>query len=386
MGTVKPYDTSGGKRFRARWYNPEGRREEKWGFTTKREADDFVAQQRTSIVRGDYVEANAGRVTVAQLGAEWLAAQTRHKPSYRRTVESTWRIHVLPRWGDVQIGRIRHSAVRDWIAELTEEKSPSTVLRAHGILAAILDNAMADRLLSSNPSRGLKNLPRRQMHRHPYLTHAQVELLASHSREHATLVRFLAYTGLRWGEATGLRVQDLDALRRRVFVTENAVAVGWEIVTGSPKSHELRSVPVPAFLIEELSRLCIGKRRDHLIFGHGTDHVRSPDSRRGWYVAAIRDAQQVDPLLPRLTLHDLRHTAASLAVSAGANVKAVQRMLGHKSAAMTLDVYADLFDDDLDAVGSALDVARTAANRGQMGAKPFDRYAKGPASQCLQGM
>jgi integrase len=63
-----------------------------------------------------------------------------------------------------------------------------------------------------------------------------------------------------------------------------------------------------------------------------------------------------------MTLHDLRHTAASLAISAGANVKAVQRMLGHKSAAMTLDVYADLFDDDLNAVSDALDQARTSAN------------------------
>lgn len=60
------------------------------------------------------------------------------------------------------------------------------------------------------------------------------------------------------------------------------------------------------------------------------------------------------PELERLTPHDLRHTAASLAISAGANVKAVQKMLGHASAAMTLDVYADLFDDDLDAVGEAL--------------------------------
>lgn len=61
--------------------------------------------------------------------------------------------------------------------------------------------------------------------------------------------------------------------------------------------------------------------------------------------------------MPRLTPHDLRHTAASLAVQAGANVKAVQRMLGHKSAAMTLDVYADLFDDELDAVAKAMDAA-----------------------------
>lgn len=65
--------------------------------------------------------------------------------------------------------------------------------------------------------------------------------------------------------------------------------------------------------------------------------------------------------MPRVTPHDLRHTAASLAISAGANLKAVQRMLGHKSAAMTLDTYADLFDDDLDAVAEALNAAATAA-------------------------
>ncbi|MDQ1583774.1 MAG: hypothetical protein QOF36_1828 [Microbacteriaceae bacterium] len=369
MGTAKAYETKTGRLYRARWYNPEGRREEKWGFPTKREAEDFVASQRVRITRGEYIEGNAGKATVAALGKEWLAAQTRLKPSYHRTLESTWRVHVLPRWGTVQIGRIRHSAVRDWIAELSEARGPSTVLRAHGILAAILDNAVADRMLSSNPARGIKNLPRKQTKRHPYLTHTQVELLASHSRQHETLVRFLAYTGLRWGEATGLRVQDFEPLRRRVFVTENAVAVGGEIIVGTPKTHEARTVPVPAFLIEGLSRLCAGKRRNQLLFGGGDDHLRSPDSRRGWYVAAIREAQKADPLFPRLTIHDLRHTAASLAVSAGANVKAVQRMLGHKSAAMTLDVYADLFDDDLDAVGTALDLAWAGANGGLKGGK-----------------
>ncbi len=56
-----------------------------------------------------------------------------------------------------------------------------------------------------------------------------------------------------------------------------------------------------------------------------------------------------------MTCHDLRHTAASIAVSSGANVKALQRMLGHKSAAMTLDVYADLFDEDLLGVSTRVD-------------------------------
>ena len=61
--------------------------------------------------------------------------------------------------------------------------------------------------------------------------------------------------------------------------------------------------------------------------------------------------------LPTITPHDLRHTAASLAVSAQANVKAVQRMLGHGKASMTLDTYADLFDEDLDGVADRLDAA-----------------------------
>ena len=69
---------------------------------------------------------------------------------------------------------------------------------------------------------------------------------------------------------------------------------------------------------------------------------------------AVEKCQKGDEVFPSITPHDLRHTAASLAVSAGANVKAVQRMLGHAKASMTLDVYADLFDEDLDGVADRL--------------------------------
>ncbi len=77
------------------------------------------------------------------------------------------------------------------------------------------------------------------------------------------------------------------------------------------------------------------------------------------FVQAVKRCQEMDPTFPKITPHDLRHTAASLAISAGANVKGVQRMLGHSSAAMTLDVYADLFEDDLDEVSARLDDLRT---------------------------
>ena len=79
--------------------------------------------------------------------------------------------------------------------------------------------------------------------------------------------------------------------------------------------------------------------------------------RKAVFTTAVRECQKADETFPTITPHDPSHTAASLAVSAGANVKAVQRMPGHAKASMTLDVYADLFDDDLDSVADSLDAA-----------------------------
>jgi integrase len=227
-------------------------------------------------------------------------------------------------------------------------------------LAGILDVAKKDGKIAANPARGV-DLPRKVRRKHDYLTHSQVESLACATDKHGTLIRFLAYTGLRWGEATALRVQDVDFLRRRVSVTQNAVRVGGQVVVGTPKTHNARSVPFPAFLVDELSALCIDKGRDSLLFGNGLSHLKQSTSGTGWFSSALRRLRDADPDFPVLTVHDLRHTAASLAISSGANVKAVQKMLGHASAAMTLDVYADLFDDDLDAVASSLTAARAAA-------------------------
>ena len=116
------------------------------------------------------------------------------------------------------------------------------------------------------------------------------------------------------------------------------------------KGRRSRSVPVPEFVLQDLSRLCTGKSNEDLIFpGPGGCYPARPHSGDGWFAAALRRAG-----LPTITVHDLRHSCASLAVSAGVNVLALQRMLGHGSAKVTLDVYADLFDSDLDDVAAHL--------------------------------
>lgn len=364
MGSIHAYETAGGKRYRVQYRTPEHALTGRRGFRTKRDAELFLASVEIAKARGEFMDVRASQSTISTLGAEWLANQHHLKPSSLRPVEIAWRVHVEPKWGSRRVGEIRHSEVQNWVTAFTRgdgtPRSATTVLRAYGVLAGILDTAVMDRRITSNPARGV-NLPRKLKGKHKYLSYAQVEILAENAKKHRTMVLFLAYTGLRWGEATALRVRDVDLNRRRVNVHENAVEVSGTIHVGTPKTGEARSVPFPPFLAPLLRAITEQKSASQLVFGAGDNYLHQPDRRRGWYVSAVARSLALDENFPRVTIHDLRHTAASLAISAGANVKAVQRMLGHSSAAMTLDTYADLFDDDLDVVAITLDRARSKA-------------------------
>ena len=123
-----------------------------------------------------------------------------------------------------------------------------------------------------------------------------------------------------------------------------------------------RTVPVPEFVLDELSLLRQGRSNDDLVFpSPAGGYLPRPKSQRGWFAGAVKRAA-----VQSITPHDLRHTCASLAVSAGVNVLALQRMLGHKSAKVTLDTYADLFDDDLDAVAVTLHSRYSRENAAKM--------------------
>jgi integrase len=143
----------------------------------------------------------------------------------------------------------------------------------------------------------------------------------------------------------------LDLLRRRLVVAETLSEVNGHLMWGTPKNHQARSVPVPGFLVDMLAEVTVGGAPADLVFTTWRGKpLRNLNFRRDVFDKAVDDAG-----LSGLTPHELRHTAASLAVSAGANVKAVQRILGQASAAMTLDVYSGLFDDDLDGVAARRD-------------------------------
>lgn len=381
MATIEPYDTKHGRRYRVRYRTPDRRQTDKRGFTTKRDAERFARTVEVSKDRGEYINPADANITVAELGPTWLRGKESLKPSSYRPLEAAWRNYVLPRWGAHKITTITTTDVQTWVTCLTvgnpqatppvKGRSASVVIRAYGVLAGILDMAVKDRRITNNPARGVDTLPRRTRKPHVYLSHEFVHSIAQHSK-YPDLVLTLAYCGLRWGEAVALRVSDVDMLRRKIHVRRNAVEIGGRIHLGTPKTHEARTVPVAGFLADRYAELMKGRGPDDLLFpGPDGGFLRSARVHKdnySWFASALDAAGA-----PRITPHDLRHTAAAFAVSAGANVKVVQRMLGHSSAAMTLDVYADLFDDDLNAVATALDHAVSQTNVGKMWANASPR-------------
>ncbi|KJL44155.1 hypothetical protein [Microbacterium trichothecenolyticum] len=145
--------------------------------------------------RGEYVNPTHARVTVRDLGREWLTQREGVlKPSSVRPLHSAWKKHVEPQWGSRTLANNRHSEVQAWVSSIAG--GSTTVRRAHGILAGILDAAVSDRRIGRNVARDVKLPSKSRAAARHYLTHQQVQLLADKAR-HPTPVLFLAYTGLR---------------------------------------------------------------------------------------------------------------------------------------------------------------------------------------------
>ena len=267
MATISKYQTaSGATLYRVRYRTPDRVQTDKRGFKTKRDAEAFANSVEVTKARGEYVAPSLGRVTVGELGPAWLERKQGHmKPSAFRSYENAWRVHVEPRWRATRVGDIRHTGVQSWVTDLSKSLSASRVITVYSVLAGVLDDAVRDRMLAANPARGVK-LPRRSKRKNVYLTADQLGRLAHESGRYRSLVLMLGTAGLRWGEAAALRVSDVDFLRRRVVLHENAVAVGGRTHVGTLKTGHSCSVALAAFVLDELAATCAGKDRDDLIW------------------------------------------------------------------------------------------------------------------------
>jgi integrase len=361
MATISKYQTAtGATLYRVRYRTPDRGQTDKRGFKTKRDAQAWADQLEVDKRKGVYVAPGAGRVKLGDYAQEWLSSKHNLKPSTKaryKVVLDT----ALAKYADMALGDISRQFVREWVADLNRGLSPASVHKTVGVLRQVLAMAVIDNRLAMNPVDRIE-LPSVTAVEQRFLTLEQLHVLASAAGAHRPLVYVLGTCGLRFGEVAELRWRDVDIERLRLRIGRSVTLVNGVFEVGSPKNGKARTVSLPA-LVGDL--LIPGSDLDALVFPDSEGgHMRGTNVRRRWWSRAVAEAQ----LFPRTVtdaggeqstaydfkLHELRHTAASLAIQAGANIKALQNLLGHESAGLTLDRYGHLYGSDVEAVGVAI--------------------------------
>lgn len=331
-------------------------------FKNKRMATRYKREIEAQIALGTYISQNRGAVDVADWVEQCFDMRSDLATSSVERTEGIIRNYIRPRWEGVKLSELEHSHVVAWIKQLSNgDLSALTVKKIGDTLKGALETAVLDKRIPSNPCKGVK-YPKAKPSEQRYLTVEEVDRLAAATRDdrEQLIVYTLAYTGLRWAELAGVRVKDYIPLRNRLSIVQTWAENASGLELRPTKDYEAREVPIPAFLKEKLSAYLAvsGAQGEDLIFTSPQGGVlRRRNEVRRWFTPAVERAG-----LGKLAPHELRHTAASLAVSTGATVLGVQRMLGHASASTTLDTYADLFDTDLDRIGEALHELKTNRN------------------------
>lgn len=331
--------------WRARYRDNHGRAHSRT-FPRKRDAEIFLDAAGADLHRGVWVDPSAGRTTLREWSEAYLATVVNLRPGTVSTYRRDLTRYILPRFASTPLSRLSPLDIRAWLAdELAEGRAPSSVHRHYRTLRRLLQVAVETDMLAKNPCAAVKPpaVPTTEMR---FLSAAEVADLAdATSPWYQTFIYAAAYTGLRWGELTGLRRKRIDLLRSVLTVAEQLTAVDGEIRWGEPKTRAARrTLAIPAFLGEKLETQLAERSLpgpDGLVFPNSAGKpVAAPSFTHNVFTPARRKAGLVG-----VRFHDLRHTAVALAIAQGAHPKAIQARMGHSSIQVTLDRYGHLFPE-----------------------------------------
>ena len=343
-----------------------GQRKRRWhsGYRTKREAQSACNDLLAAIQHGVYVPPS--RQTVAEFATEWLdAIRATIRPSTMDKYRRDLRTHVVPYLGDIALNKLDATALNRLWATLAETGnkrqaagaeasglSPKSIENVAMTVHRMLKDAVRWGRLSRNPA-DAADPPRRSVER------AQIQAWDAETlRRFLDACRtdgdrfyplwvFIATTGLRRGEALGLRWSDVDLESGRARITHTIGAIGWTVVAGQPKTAAGRRPialdPATVAVLREHRRRMLEQR---LLVGAGfvdQDYVfcepdGSPLHPERVYQAFKRRVHKYD--LPALSPHGLRHTWATIALENGVHPRVVQERLGHAHISVTLQTYS----------------------------------------------
>ncbi len=316
-------------RWEARYTGPDGQPHTAGqSFRRKQLAERFLSLVQAEINKGGWVDAKAGKVTLADYAREWLDRRTDLRPTTRAKYAHLLNRHILPALGTTALGRLMPSAVRTWYLAL-RGKHPTTADDAYRLLRAVLATAVADDVLAVSPCK-VKGAGQVRSPERPTASVAELGAAVATAPERYRLALLLpAWCQLRRGEVLGLQRRDVDLLHATVRVERAWTApMGGAPVLGSPKTEKgTRSLAVPGNVVpalaDHLARFT-GPAPDAWLFATNTGTALSPRNLTRVWVEARRAIGR-----PDLTLHDLRHSGLTWAAATGASVAELMRRGGH---------------------------------------------------------
>jgi integrase len=365
-----------GLRWRVRYETPDGR-ERSRSFTRKPDADRFRAGIEADLLRGTYMDPDAGKITLAKYGRQWLAAQTFDDVSREATA---FRLsHILAGLGDKRLDQLASTptGIQAWMNGL--KLAPSTRRQCLTTLSAICSAAVDDGRMIRNPCRTRSvKLPRPDRRKIVPLEMPQLAAIREGMPDrYAAMIEAGSSCGLRQGEIFGLSPDDIDFLPRVVHVLRQVKIVAGRLTFARPKGDKTRDVPLPAAasLAFAAQIAAFPPARVTLPWHEpGTKRhgkpvtVRlmffSPQARNAlrrhhfnWDIwkPAIRSAGLPDVRVNGM--HMLRHSYASMLLHNGTDIRRVAECLGHDDPGFTLRVYTHLMAGGDDQVRQAIDSA-----------------------------
>jgi integrase len=323
------------------------------GFKTRKAAEEALDAEKARARGGELVTPT--RLTLSQyLTNTWLPTAQRNVrlttyDSYRRAVSK----HVigtdqLPGIGGTQLRALDSATIARFLAVLADRGlAPKTVRNVHAVLSKALGDAQRLNLVSRNVAHGLE-LPKLPAQQSRAWTAEQLRAFLAHVADDrwAPMWRLLATTGMRRGEALGLRWADVDLERGVLTITNQRTIAGGVVVEGEPKSSAgRRSVSVDATTLAALKswRRCQAAERLRMGGGWRGDYVYTwPDGSPLWPQTVTRQFKAHAEALgfPVIGVHGLRHSAATWMIASGASPKVVTQRLGHAHVSVTLQLYA----------------------------------------------
>jgi site-specific recombinase XerD len=337
----------------------ERRRETKAGFATQRECQQAMNKLLVSVEQQSYSSPTKASLR-EYLTKEWLpAVKATIRPSTYGSYAQHVECHIAPHIGSVKLAKLTGSQINALYARLAESGkkdgksglSPLTIHHVHACLHKACKDAVRWGQISRNPL-DAADPPRKKGDGTKEMQTWSCEqlrafLCAAANDRLSPLWHLIALTGMRRGEAIGLRWRDVDLENARLAVRRALIPTNREVVVSEPKTAKgRRLIALDPVTIEVLKGQAARQLSEQLqadaawvetglVFTAASGAALDPESVSRYFRQAVKRA-----LLPQIRLHDLRHTHATLALQAGIHPKVVSERLGHATVAITLDTYS----------------------------------------------